>query len=117
MKGGSPGNLSSRFVQLSVQRGANLVVTPLSAGAIPELGIGRPEQVLFNFQARHPSTLPTICHINASRLSSISSNFVRVFTKAAQLKPVCVRTAMVAVPGNEPVCQKLRTLFTKTPFA
>jgi hypothetical protein len=28
MKGGSPWNLSSRFVQLSVRRGANLVVTP-----------------------------------------------------------------------------------------
>jgi hypothetical protein len=30
MKGGSPWNLSSRFVQLSVRRGANLVVTPSS---------------------------------------------------------------------------------------
>src|SRR5271170_6981164 len=33
MKGGSPGNLNSRFVQLSVQRGANLVVTPLCQGS------------------------------------------------------------------------------------
>jgi hypothetical protein len=73
-------------------------------------------RVLLNFRARHPSTLPTICHISASRLSSISSNLVHVFTKAAQLKPVCVRAAVVAGPGNEPVCQPVTDAIDKKPF-
>jgi hypothetical protein len=33
MKGRSPWNLSSRFVQLSVRRGANLVATPIGASS------------------------------------------------------------------------------------
>jgi hypothetical protein len=40
-----------------------------------------------------------------------------VFANAAQQNPLCVRTAMVAVPGRLPLCHQSLALLTIHPFA
>src|SRR5262249_27018811 len=53
------------------------------------------------------ATDATICHGSRSRAEPMSPNFDRVLVKADQQKSLCVRTEIVAVPGNEPSCHQL----------
>jgi hypothetical protein len=62
-------------------------------------------------------TWRTMSQMRLSRSWS-SGEFKRLLLpNAAQQKPLCVRTAMVDVPGRLPVCDQLSNLLTAQPFA